>query len=102
MSLALVRHDLGAADFSEFETRVSATAFAATTTSSRFRATMGETRCSRTSWMRSSTWPGVSPHVGAISPTLCADPAYIKIQLDQIALLKIPETDKVKHESNLK
>ena len=37
-----------------------------------------------------------------ISPTLCADPTYIKMRLDRIALLNIGETDKVKRDCNLK
>jgi hypothetical protein len=38
----------------------------------------------------------------AISPALCADPAHIKIRLDRIGLVNLPEADKVKRDCNLK
>ncbi len=38
----------------------------------------------------------------AISRTLCADPGYIKMRLDRIALLGIAEADKVKRDCSVK
>jgi hypothetical protein len=44
-----------------------------------------------------------SGHTSApISAKLCADPSYIKMRLDRIALLKLSEADKVKRDCNLR
>ena len=46
--------------------------------------------------------PASGRTAAAISRTLCGDPAYIKMRLDRIALLNIPEADKVKRDCSLK
>ncbi len=46
--------------------------------------------------------PASSHTSAAISQKLCADPGYIKMRLDRIALVKIQEADKVKRDCNLK
>ena len=37
-----------------------------------------------------------------IWPQLCADPGYVKMRIDRIALLNLAEADKVKRDCNLK
>ena len=52
--------------------------------------------------MRPLCRPGVGPHVGRDLADLVADPAYIKMRLDRIALLNLAEADKVKRDCSLK
>jgi hypothetical protein len=104
MSLALVRGTIvGAADFSEFENpgqRYS------------IRGDDDFVPIPRDQWVKRRledivdavlyVGPAAGRTSAAISRTLCADPAYIKMRLDRIALLGIAEADKVKRDCNVK
>ena len=104
MSLALVRGTImGAADFSEFENP-----------SQRYRIRGDDdfVPIPRDQWVKRPledivdavlyVGPASGRTSAAISRTLCADPAYIKMRLDRIALLNMAEADKVKRDCNLK
>jgi hypothetical protein len=104
MSLTLVRGTiLGAADFSEFENP-----------SQRYRIRGDDdfVPIPRDQWVKRPleeivdavlyVGPASGRTSAGISPTLCADPAYIKMRLDRIALIDLAEADKVKRDCNLK
>lgn len=104
MSLTLVRGTiLGAADFSEFENP-----------SQRYRIRGDDdfVPIPRDQWVKRPleeivdavlyVGPASGRTSAGISPTLCADPAYIKMRFDRIALINIAEADKVKRDCNLK
>ena len=104
MSLALVRGtSLGAADFSEFESPDQRY---------RIRGDDDFVPIPRDQWVKRPledivdavlyVGPASGRTSAPISRTLCADPAYIKMRLDRIALLKLPEADRVKRDCNLK
>ena len=104
MSLTLVRGTaLGAADFSEFENPGQRY---------RIRGDDDFVPIPRDQWVKRRledivdavlyVGPASGRTSAGISPTLCADPAYIKMRLDRIALLNIAEADKVKRDCNLK
>ena len=97
MSLALVRGtSLGAADFSEFESPDQRY---------RIRGDDDFVPIPRDQWVKRPledivdavlyVGPASGRTSARISRTLCADPAYIKMRLDRIALLKLPEPSRV-------
>ena len=104
MSLTAVRGTaLGAADFSEFENPDQRY---------RIRGDDDFVPIPRDQWVKRRledivdavlyVGPASGRTSAAISRTLCADPAYIKMRLDRIALLNMAEADKVKRDCNLK
>ena len=104
MSFAAVRGTaLGAADFSEFENPDQRY---------RIRGDDDFVPIPRDQWVKRPledivdavlyVGPASGRTSAGISPTLCADPAYIKMRLDRIALLNMAEADKVKRACNLK
>ena len=104
MSVTLVRGTvLGAADFSEFENP-----------SQRYsiRGVDDFVPIPRDQWVKRPledivdavlyVGPASGRTSAAISRTLCADPGYIKMRLDRIALLNIPEANQVKRDCSLR
>lgn len=104
MSLTLVRGTvLGAADFSEFENPGQRY---------RIRGDDDFVPVPRDQWVSRRleeivdailyVGPESGRTTAGISPKLCADPGYVKMRLDRIALLNLAEADKVKRDCNLK